>query len=35
MAAAISVDQAILIPTARKQNTVNCVSRFGKRQPLV
>ena len=32
-AAAISVDQAILIATARKQNTVNCVSRYGKRQP--
>jgi len=31
-AAAISVDQAILIPTARKQNTVFCVSRYGRLQ---
>ena len=29
------VDQAILIPTARKQNTVNCVSRYGRRQSLI
>src|SRR6188474_2862913 len=34
-AAAISVDQAILIPTPRKQNTANCGSRTGRRQPLI
>jgi hypothetical protein len=34
-AAAISVDQAILIPTARKQNTGYCLSRYGKRQSLI